>query len=197
MRHRVLARLWTLSSLLQIPLVACSPLGASPLVVAMHDPPHLSVWLISQAIHVEMAAIHQSDPGRASRSLPWLFLNQSLLLFLLFYSSLLSYGGAFFLCALPLHFDSSSGSISLSGWKTTEDLPVLEAIRLHLMCLPPSPSLVGVKRRTPCYIRVNRQRWRGRVATGPFCRAGRDCLSRTYTMNDWWQHGNDTAADTG
>ena len=152
MSHRVLARLWTSSSLLQIPLVASYPLGALYLVVAMYDPFHLSVWLISLAIHVEMAAIHQGDRGRATRSLPWLFLNQSLLLFLLFYNYLLSYSGAFLLWVLFLHFHSYSGSISLSGWKTTEDLPVLEAIQLHLMSLPPSPSLVGVKRRTPCYI---------------------------------------------
>ncbi len=149
----------------------------------MPDPPHLSVWLISQAIHVEMAAIHQGVPGRATRSLPWLFLNQSSLLFLLFYSSLLSNSGAFFVWVLSLHFHSSSGSISLSGWKTTKDLPVLEAIRLHLMCLPPSPSLVGVKRRTPCYIWVNRQRWRD--ASPRALSAERPRLLKQDLDNEW------------
>lgn len=130
-----------------------------------------------------MAAIHQGVPGRATRSLPWLFLNQSLLLFLLFYSSLFSNSGTFFLWVLSLHFHSSSGSISLSGWKTTEDLPVLEAIRLHLMCLPPSPSLVGVKRRTACYIWVNRQRWRD--ASPRALSAERPRLLKQNLDNEW------------
>lgn len=113
MHHRVLARLWTLSSLLQIPLVACSPPGALSILVAMHDPPppHLSVWLISRAIHMEMAAIHRGNPGRATRSLPSLLPNQSLLL--LPYFKVL-----YCLIASPsFFFQSSSGSISPSGWK--------------------------------------------------------------------------------
>lgn len=77
--------------------------------------------------------------------------------FSIHFSFSLSFRGTIFLWILSLHFHSSSSSISLTGWKTTEDLPVLEAIQLHLMCLPPSPSLVGVKGRTLCYIWVNRQ----------------------------------------
>lgn len=78
---------------------------------AWSPPPHLSVWLISRAIHMEMAAIHRGNPGRATRSLPSLLPNQSLLL--LPYFKVL-----YCLIASPsFFFQSSSGSISPSGWK--------------------------------------------------------------------------------
>lgn len=125
----------------------------------MYDPPHLSVWLINQAIHVEVAAIHQGDPRNwcldsCHDSLSIKTSPSSPFYFTLMRYSCLFYLGSFssFSFFLWLHF---------SVWlKTTKDLPVLEAIRLHLMCLPASPRFVGVRRRTLCYISVNRHRWR-------------------------------------
>lgn len=161
MHHGVLAQLWTLSSLLQIPVVVCSPLGASSLVVVMHDPPlHLSVWLISQDIHLEMAAIHQGDPGRATRSLPCLLLNQSLLLFSYLKVFLLPYSIAFFFFGFFLLISI----LPLAPFLCLAEKPPRTCQLLKpfgcILCLPPSPCFVGVKQRTPCYLWVNRQPWR-------------------------------------
>lgn len=91
--------------------------------------PHLSVWLIGRAVLTEKAAILQGN-SRKGKLLITMTLNQSSM-------SLFSF------TVLSLHFHSSSGSISLSGSKNAKELPVLEAIRLHVMCLPPSPIAMG------------------------------------------------------
>lgn len=124
------------------------------------SPLHLSVWLISQDIHLEMAAIHQGDPGRATRSLPCLLLNQSLLLFSILKVFLLPYSIAFFFFGFFLLISI----LPLAPFLCLAEKPPRTCQLLKpfgcILCLPPSPCFVGVKQRTPCYLWVNWQPWR-------------------------------------
>lgn len=175
MRHRVLARLWILSSLL-IPSVAWSPPRASSLVVVMYDPLYLSVWLISQAIHVEMAAIHQGNPGRATCSLPWLFLNQSSSTFYVtgLYCLLAL---RFFLWVLSLRFHSSSGFIFLSGWKPQRTCQILKPFGCILCVSLWVPAWWGWSG-GHCVTFELTGNAGGMHCHGPFLPSGLDCLSR-------------------
>lgn len=77
----------TLNIIISLPGTLSLLLSSRSLVFGCSDAwsPYLSVWLISQAIHIEMAAIHQGYAGRATRILPRLCFNQSLPLFFTFY----------------------------------------------------------------------------------------------------------------